>query len=275
MRVPYALAAAAAGALALVAASTARTTAAAPPRQCPPAMRPHPRTEHPLRRAQWLAHAVVTEYWPVPERWFVGRLVHAPGLSGRHRVDWLYSARGLPMEGEGVALDGRRYHYGGPWHVGWVDLAGRRTLPCTTGSWSDGPPAWPAFGWRNASGQVTFPLAAGGWSAGRPVRTIRLPPKLRFVAGPSRPVRYWHSVAVDRRVIPFGSRIFIPAYCGSPDRGWFTAEDSGSAINSGRHIDVYRPPPDSRSGGQLLREQRIYVVPAGAPRPRALPRCRR
>lgn len=40
------------------------------------------------------------------------------------------------------------------------------------------------------------------------------------------------AIAVDPRVIPMGSRIFVPGY------GWGTAEDTGGAI-IGYHIDVW------------------------------------
>src|SRR5207244_7149666 len=109
----------------------------------------------------------ITEYWPVPESWFRGRLVSAPGLDGKHRIDWLYSAAGLSMEGDGVGLDGRRYHVDTVSPRGWVTKAGHRSKPSASG-WSPGPPYWRngAF-WRNASGWVTFPLEPGGWSNGR------------------------------------------------------------------------------------------------------------
>lgn len=42
------------------------------------------------------------------------------------------------------------------------------------------------------------------------------------------------SIAVDPRVIPLGSKIFVPGY------GWGKAEDTGSAVN-GLHIDVWMP----------------------------------
>jgi hypothetical protein len=228
---------------------------------CPPGTAPHPRRERPLAQPQWLAHTVVTEYWPAPERWFVGRAVAAPGLPGAHRVDWLYSARGLPMEGDGIGLDGHRYHFGGPWHLAWVNAAGKPTAPCNTGFWSDGPPVWPAFGWRNGAGAVTFPLAGGGWSAGPPARTSAPPPGLGFLPGPSLPLRYWHSVAVDPHLIPLGSRIFVPTFCRTPSRGWFVAADTGGTVISGHHIDVYRPPPRTPEGGQMLTGETIFVIP--------------
>src|SRR5947209_8114656 len=69
---------------------------------------PAPPSRH--GHGKWFGSVTVTEYWPAPERWFVGRAVSAPGLPGRHRVDWLYSATGVSMEGEGIGLDGRLVH---------------------------------------------------------------------------------------------------------------------------------------------------------------------
>ena len=69
-----------------------------------------PVRERPITRPRWLHHVAVTEYYSVPERWFRGRAVAAPGLAGRHRVDWLYSARGVAMEGDGIARDGSHVH---------------------------------------------------------------------------------------------------------------------------------------------------------------------
>ena len=63
-----------------------------------------------ISKPTWLSGTTITEYYPVPEAWFSGALVKAPGLSGKHRIDWLYSASGLSMEGDGVGLDGQRYH---------------------------------------------------------------------------------------------------------------------------------------------------------------------
>ena len=252
----------------IAAAALALTVAAAPAAHhrpsggCPPGTAPHPLRERPLTQPRWLNNTVVTEYWPAPERWFVGRPVAAPGLPGPHRVDWLFSARGLPMEGDGVGLDGRRYHFGGPWHLAWVNGAGRPTAPCNTGFWTNGRPVWPAFGWRNGSGAVTFPLAAGGWSNGEPARELAPPTNLRFLTGPSRPLHYWRSVAVDPHLIPLGSRVFVPALCATPSRGWLAAADTGGSVISGHHIDVYRPPPATPDSGRMLTGQRIFVVPA-------------
>ena len=87
---------------------------------------PQPVPNPPGKRArgQWVRGVTVTEYWPAPESWFVGRLVAAPGLPGLHRIDWLYSATGLSMEGEGIGLDGQLYHIQSLGDGGWVTASG-------------------------------------------------------------------------------------------------------------------------------------------------------
>ena len=120
----------------------------------------------PVTRPRWLSDVIVTEYYPAPERWFAGKRVSAPGLSDRHSVDWLYEARGLAMEGQGVGRDGRFYHFAGPFGSPWVNRNGRRTSPCWNGDWTDGRPAWLALGWRNTRGRSRSRSAAG---AGRTV----------------------------------------------------------------------------------------------------------
>src|SRR5207237_8090322 len=86
----------------------------------------------------WLRRVTVTEYWPAPEKWFTGALVTTPGLSGEHRVDWLYSATGVSMQGEGIGLDGRLYHIDSIGNSRWVTSAGVPTAPA--GGWSARPP---------------------------------------------------------------------------------------------------------------------------------------
>lgn len=211
----------------------------------------------------WLAGVRITEYWPVPEHWFRGRRVRASGLSGRHRVDWIYSALGLSREEDGVALDGRRYHVEELGHGGWVNRSGR-PVPVDSPAvyWRAG-----AF-WRNARGVLTFPLERGGWSNGIGVRYVPLP-GVRFAPGPSLALRYYRSLAVDPRVIPLGSRVYIPTYRALRG-GWFTAQDTGGSI-SGAHVDVFRPAPSSPDGGRDLYNRRIYVVPPGYPVPAQAP----
>jgi hypothetical protein len=209
-------------------------------------------------RGRWLAGVTVTEYWPAPESWFVGRLVSAPGLSGKHRIDWLYSASGVSMEGEGIGLDGRLYHINALGQGGWVTLAGASTS--SLDSWSAGSPFWRAGGyWRNRTAGVTFPLQSGGWSAGRGRAYVPLP-GVSFAPGDPLPLRFYQSIAVDPGVIPLGSRVYVPGYRGDGHGGWFIAQDTGGAID-GRHIDVYRSPPASpNTGGNYQTGERIFVI---------------
>jgi 3D (Asp-Asp-Asp) domain-containing protein len=221
---------------------------------------PSPR-ERQISRRQWLGGVVITEYYPAPERWFVGRRVSAPGLEGAYAVDWLYSARGLAMEGEGVDRGGRPFHIAELGSTGWVNAAGHPTLPVCLGKWTDGPPTWLRGGWRNARGAVTFPLASGGWSDGVGRRSLPYG-GVTFAPGSSRPLRYYHSIAVDPGLIPLGSRVYIPAYR-DLGGGWFLAQDTGGAIK-GPHVDVYRPaPPRPADEGRYMTGQRIYVIPPG------------
>ncbi len=213
-------------------------------------------------RGHWLRGVRITEYWPAPERWFVGRFVKTPGLRGRHRADWLYSALGVSMQGDGIGLDGRMYHIASLGNGGWVTARGRPTSPFD--GWAGGAPFWRAGAyWRNRSGAVTFPLSRGGWYAGRGRHYVPLP-GVSFARGASLPLRFYQSLAVDPSVIPLGSRIYIPAYRRDGYGGWFVAQDTGGAIN-GLHVDIYRPPPASpAASGRYLTSQRVFVI-----RPRA------
>lgn len=218
------------------------------------------RTEPPIAKRRWLRGVAVTEYFPVPERWFGGRRVKAPGLSSRHRVDWLYSGRGVAMQGEGIGLDGRHYGIDAVGSAGWINSSGRRTAPgrCA-GRWTDGWPVWLEGGWRSRSGAVTFPLARGGWANGRARERVSSG-GVSFAPRPRPTARPGRTAAVDTSLIAPGSRIFIPAYR-SVNGGWFRAEDTGGAI-IGRHIDVFRTPPrEPGNRGRVLRRQRVLVIP--------------
>lgn len=217
---------------------------------------PPPRT-HLIGKPTWVRGVTITEYYPIPERFFRGALVRAPGIPGRHRVDWLYSARGVVMEGDGYGLDGQRYHLESVGRGGWVNKQGRRSCVCAGVYWRAG-----GF-WRNRRRGVTFPLQSGGWDNGRGGRFTPLP-GATFAQGPSLPLKFYESLAVDLRLIPRGSRVYLPAYK-SINGGWFRAADTGSAIN-GRHVDVYRPPPASLSDeGRFFSDQRMYVIPPKRP----------
>lgn len=217
----------------------------------------------PARNAHgsWLSAVTITEYWPAPESWFRGRLVNAPGLPGKHRIDWLYSAMGLSMEGSGIGLDGRMYYINALGDGGWVTASGVPTSP--SDGWAAGSPFWRAGGfWRNRGGGVTFPLARGGWSAGVGRSYVPLP-GVSFAAGSPLPLHFYQSIAVDPSVIPLGSKVYVPAYRNDGYGGWFVAQDTGGAI-TGHHIDVYRSPPASpNDGGQYLTGERIFVIAPG------------
>jgi len=216
---------------------------------------PPPVPEHPIRRPRWLSGVAITEYYPAPEQWFAGRRIAAPGLPGRYSVDFLYSARGLAMEGDGIDRHGRRVHIAQLGSTGWVNAAGRPTVPVCLGKWSNGFPVWLIGGWRNHAGSVTFPLA--DWSNGRSVRTLPYG-GVTFSPEPSLPLRYSHRIAIDPRLIPLGSHVYVPAYR-HHGGGWFIAQDTGGAIR-GRHVDVYRPPPASPNDlGRYMTRQRILV----------------
>lgn len=204
----------------------------------------------------WYGGYELTEYYPSLESWFVGALVPTPGLPTPHRIDWLYSARGVTMEGDGIGLDGQQYHVQNVGAGGWIGQGGSAWY------WRDGGY------WKNSSGGVTFPLSAGGWSDGPGGAYVPPPAGISFAPGPSGNLSFLRSVAVDPSVIPMGSHIFIPAY--QPiNGGWFEADDTGGAI-IGRHIDVFRPPPadpNQSDGLGFATGQTVYVVPPGVPLP--------
>jgi 3D (Asp-Asp-Asp) domain-containing protein len=216
---------------------------------------PPPPSKH--TKGHWFGGYNITEYWPAPESWFAGRLVAAPGLTGRYPIDWLYSATGVSMEGEGALPNGKLVHVDSFGGAGWVTSAGK--LTAASNGFAAGPPYWrDGDFWRNRAGGVTFPLRKGGWSAGLGRRYVSMR-GASFAAGPSLPLRYWRSIAVDPKVIPLGTRVYIPAYRHDGYGGWFVAQDTGGAVG-GRHIDVYRAPPanPADTGANLTRE-RVFV----------------
>ena len=144
----------------------------------------------PTSGGTWITDAAITEYWPAPESWFVGKLVSAPGLTGLHRVDWLYSASGVSMQGEGYGLDGRMYHINALGKGGWVTRSGRPTSPAN--GWKAGPPFWRAGAfWRNPLGAVSFPWRP---AAGSPVPDVMY----RCRGSPSRPARRCRFTSTSR-----------------------------------------------------------------------------
>src|SRR5262249_30283420 len=166
---------------------------------CPPAPKIPP--EKTILRPRWLADVLITEYFPAPERWFDGRLVRAPGLAGVHRIDWLFSARGLAMQGEGIGVDGRLYHFAGPYSLSWRNGRGGPTVPCSQapGFGRNGAPAWIGSTRLSQTDRVTYPLPGGGWSNGPPARVVGAYGLARFAPGASLRLSYWHDAAVDPR----------------------------------------------------------------------------
>ncbi len=183
----------------------------------------------------------VTTYWFVPESRFVGLPLTAPGLTASYREDFLYSARGVPMEGTGTGLGGEAVHFAATNGGYWVNSAGVKTSPTARG-WTHGPPIWRDGGWRNAAGAPTFHVTATAWSNG--VGKRRLPYHDSFGRGPGVPVTAWHSIATDLAVIPRGSIVYVEALRASPAHGCFSADDTGGAI-IGKHIDVLVPPDNT------------------------------
>ena len=105
----------------------------------------------PLKKPKKLGGVYVTEYYAVPESWFVGEKVQAPGLDSTHRVDWLYGAKGVSMEGHGIGLDGKTYHMCGGFQLGWVTPDGKPTSAAS--GFSQGAPFWRAGGYWLSRGQ--------------------------------------------------------------------------------------------------------------------------
>jgi 3D (Asp-Asp-Asp) domain-containing protein len=212
-----------------------------------------------VKKPSWVPKTLVTEYYPARESWFAGKRVKTPGISGRKsRVDWLYSAVGVSMEGDGIGTDGKRYHIDNLGKGGWVGRDGKKA------NWSSSnknrTPFWRSSGyWKNSKKWVTFQLDDGTWYRGVGKKWVA-PKGITFARGPSLPLVYYRSVATDPSYIPRGSLVWVGKYASKNGDGWFRADDTGGAIK-GRHIDVYRKPPAEIGGAVTSRNQRIYVVP--------------
>jgi 3D (Asp-Asp-Asp) domain-containing protein len=212
-----------------------------------------------VSKPAWMPKMLLTEYFPAREQWFDGVRVPVPGVKRRpSKIDWLYSAKGVAMEGDGLGTDGQRYHVEVTGSNYWIGRDGKKA------SWGSSSnmrvPYWLSVGyWKNRKKQVTYLKHDGSWSNLIGKRWI--PPKnITFARGPSRPLKYYRSVAVDPGLIPMGSLVWIGRYSGNNGDGWFRADDTGGAID-GRHIDVYVKPPTRPTGGSSYAGQRIYVVP--------------
>lgn len=78
----------------------------------------------------------------------------------------------------------------------------------------------------------------------------------RGITASGTKAKEWHTIAVDRKLIPFGSRIYIPELSHLPNKGWFVAEDTGGAIK-GRKLDIYVA---DRDYALRFGRQRLFVI---------------
>ena len=70
-------------------------------------------------------------------------------------------------------------------------------------------------------------------------------------------VKGYRTVATDPEVIPIGSIVYIPFFSSSPNKGFFVAEDTGSAIK-GSKVDVYTH--DFNIASSFREDLLVYVV---------------
>lgn len=143
----------------------------------------------------WITHYIIAD-----ERDAHGPLVQDPNVAGQHRRDFLYGARGVPMQGTGQTLDNQFVRFdggGGGWH-------------------------------HNAGGhpdELNHPDTAHLHSTDA-------------AHGAFADVQQDHSIAIDPRVIPGRSRVYIASGDGSRVIGERHADDTGGGIH-GFHIDHF------------------------------------
>ncbi|MEI6688206.1 MAG: 3D domain-containing protein [Thermoleophilia bacterium] len=242
----------------------------------------------------------ITYYWFAPESWFTAKKIVAPGLKTAYREDFLYSARGVAMQGTGTGDDNVQLH----WRSGagaWINNLGQPTKTAASG-FTNGAPysrpggcVWwaidPATGNPNVAStdnlRPTFANDDGTWQnppanpaaykvvckkaavlAGQPDDlNYRGYPDL-FGVGIGTAVTPWRSIATDLSVIPRGTTIYIDALKNTPSKGCFSADDTGGAI-IGNHIDVLIPPDKTL---KLPTKADLVSVPKGVdcPPPTAL-----
>ncbi len=163
--------------------------------------------------AEWFDQTFEVTHYDIgiDEEDFTGNFVTANGIPGTYREDFLYSARGVSMQGTGLTRNDEyiRYDSGGG---GWVNQEGDPTesIP-DTNDWTNGRPYWVRY-----PDQVTFAQGVGGWCG---------------------PVTPGTSVAADLSVLPCNSNIFIDG----GGIGFRRVDDKGGAI-TGHCIDVLVPP---------------------------------
>lgn len=242
-------------------------------------------------RPQALGSYWITYYWFAPESWFTAKKMIAPGLKVAYREDFLYSARGIAMQGTGTGDDGVFLH----WRSGagaWVNKDGAETKTAASGFTNGSPYArpggcvwWaidvagvpipattdnkrPTFANDDGTWQNPSPTNPAGYTVVCNQEAVRLgqPDDLNyrrypdtFGIGIGAAVTPWKSIATDRSVIPKGTTIYIEALKDTPSKGCFSADDTGGAI-IGKHIDVLIPPDKTL---KLPSKGELTLVPTG------------
>jgi len=142
----------------------------------------------------------ITHYIIASEADAHGPLVQDPGVTGQHRQDFLYGARGVPMQGTGETLDDQyvRFDGGG-------------------GGWHDNAAGHPDELNHPETAQLSNTDGAHGSYA-------------NVVEG--------RSIAIDPHVVPPRSRVSITSSDGSRALGERHADDTGGGIR-GYHIDHF------------------------------------
>jgi len=156
------------------------------------------------------------------------------GIEGVFYAHFLYSARGLPMQGSGRSRDGRVVQYlSSISDVHWLNKNGETTGPQGAGQpWSAGPPVKihpPENAHFSVLDKEKYPYGEGARGA--------ITPLFPETPGEKLPSKI-PSIAVDPEVIEYRSIVYIESLKEGPSYGYFQALDTGSAIK-GNHIDVF------------------------------------
>ena len=242
-------------------------------------------------RPQALGSFWITYYWFAPESWFTAKKIVAPGLKVAYREDFLYSARGVAMQGTGTGDDGVLLH----WRSGagaWINKDGAETKTAASGFTNGSPFSRPGgcVWWATDAAGAPIPTSTdnkrptfanddGTWqnpppnnpagykvvcnkaavAAGQPDDLAFRGYPDTYGVGVGTSVTPWRSIATDTSVIPRGTTIYIDALKDTPSKGCFSADDTGGAI-IGNHIDVLIPPDKSL---KLPAKGDLTLVPKG------------
>ncbi len=163
----------------------------------------------------------------------------APGIAGASSNRLAVLARGSRWRAtESAWTRTCHYHIDDLGRPGWVNARGHPTRPTRrAGRWTKEVVLESRRFWRNVFERLTFPLGDGAWFDGNGTRVVRPPKGISFGFGPSRPLRFWKSVAVDPDVIALRPHLHLPParprLVRRRRRRWRVHD----------HLDVFRPPP--------------------------------